>query len=50
MEKSDYKPDAADGKHTNVPADIKVIFVLPSFPVSGFCAFPILQPAFENPL
>lgn len=35
---------------TNIPADVKVIFVLVSFPVSGFHVFPVLQPMFENPL
>lgn len=35
---------------TDVPADIKVVFALVSFLVSGFCVFPVLQPMFENPL
>lgn len=35
---------------TDVPAEVEVNFVLVSFPVGGFCVFPILHPTFENPL
>lgn len=35
---------------TNVPVDVKVVFVLVSFPLSAFRVFPILQPTFEIPL
>lgn len=43
MEKSDYESEQLMQNVTNVPADVKVIFVLVSFPVSGFCVFPILE-------